>query len=361
MTENIHIYRELQKHLDTLPIGYPATESGVEIKLLKQLYTPEEAKIASKLSFSFESLENIYERNDNKEMSIHDLEQLLDNSVSKGATVVKKEGNKKYYANNMFMIGIYDMQSHRNSENLLEFWEDSSQYFKEGMDEEFLRSGICQFRVIPIEKSITLEQQITSNDDIRKIIENVKGPIVVNDCVCRHKKDVHGEPCKQTNLRETCFVLSDIFSQIYIDQGWGRQISKEEALEIISKTEEDGLVYEIGNSQTPGSLCCCCGCCCGYLSDMKELPKPTEFLTSNYYAELDSEICTGCGTCLDRCQMNALTLVDEISTVNRDNCIGCGACVPTCPTEAMNLRKKEKEIIPPKDWDALYAEILNKK
>ena len=59
--------------------------------------------------------------------------------------------------------------------------------------------------------------------------------------------------------------------------------------------------------------------------------------------------------------MNALTLVDEISTVNRDNCIGCGACVPTCPTEAMNLRKKEKEIIPPKDWDALYAEILNKK
>jgi len=361
MSENIEIYRELQKHLDTLPIGYPATESGVEIRLLKLLFTPEEAKVATKLSFSYESLEKIYEQIDNKDMSISDLEQLLNNSVSKGATVVKKEGDKKYYSNNMFMIGIYDMQSHRNSENLLKFWEDSSQYFKEGMDEEFMRSGICQFRVIPIEKSVTPDNEVTSYDNVRKVIEDVEGPIVVNDCVCRYKKDVHGEPCKQTSLRETCFVLREPFAQIYIDQGWGRQVSKEEALEIISKTEEDGLVYEIGNAQKPGSLCCCCGCCCGYLSDMKELPKPTDFLKSNYYVEVDSETCSGCGTCIDRCQMNALTLVDEISTVNRDNCIGCGACVPTCPTDAMQLRKKEKEIIPPKDWDALYAEIQNTK
>ena len=161
MSENIEIYRELQKNLDTLPIVYPATESVVEIRLLTQLFTSEEAKVATKLNFSFELLEDIYERFESKEMSINDLEQLLDNSVSKGAIVVKKEGNKKYYANNMFMIGIYDMQSHRNSENLLKFWEDSSQYFKEGMDEEFMRSGICQFRVIPIEKSITNEQQVT--------------------------------------------------------------------------------------------------------------------------------------------------------------------------------------------------------
>lgn len=361
MSENIDVYRELQIHLDTLPIGYPATESGVEIRLLKQLFTPEEAKVATKLIFSFESLENIYERVDSKEMSINDLEQLLDNSVSKGVTIVKKEGNKKYYANAMFMIGIYDMQSHRNSEKLVEFWKDSSQYFKEGMDAEFSRSGICQFRVIPIEKSITPEHHITSYDNIRKVIENTDGPIVVAECVCRHKKDVYGEPCKQTDLRETCFVLRDIFVQTYIDQGWGRQVTKEEALEILSKTEEDGLIYEPGNAQRPGSLCCCCGCCCGYLSDMKELPKPTEFLKSNYYAEVDSETCTGCGTCIDRCQMNALTLVDDISTVNRDRCIGCGACVPTCPADAIHLRKKELETIPPKDWDALYAEILNKK
>ena len=361
MSENDDIYRELQKHLDTLPIGYPKTESGVEIRLLKQLFTPEEAKFATKLSFSFEPLEAIFERIDKNEISINDLERTLDNSVGKGATIVKKEGDKKYYANAMFMIGIYDMQSHRNSDNLVEFWKESSQYFKEGMDKEFLRTGICQFRVIPIEKSITLEHHITPYDDVRKVIENIDRPIVVAECVCRHKKDVYGEPCKKTNLRETCFVLRDEFVQIYLDQGWGREVSKEEALEILNKTEEDGLVYEPGNAQRPGSLCCCCGCCCGYLSDMKELPKPTEFLKSNYYAEVDTDLCTGCGTCIERCQMNALTLLDDISTVNRDRCIGCGVCVPKCPSDAMHLRKKEKENLPPKDWDALYTNIMDKK
>ena len=361
MSEIADIYRELQKHLDTLPIGYPSTESGIEIRLLKQIFTPEEAEVATKLSFSFEPLQNIFERIDKNKMSIKDLEQTLDDSVRKGAILVKKEGNKKYYANSMFMIGIYDIQSHRNKENLVQFLHDSSQFFKEGMDAEMFQTGISQFRIVPIEKSITPEHHVSSYDDIRKIIENIDGPIVVANCVCRNKKDLYGEPCGKTELRETCFVLRDLFVKIYLEQGWGRKVSKEEALEILNKTEEDGLVYQPGNAQRPGSLCCCCGCCCGYLSDMKDLPKPTEFLKSNYYAEVDTDFCTGCGTCIERCQMNALTLLDDISTVNQDRCIGCGACVPTCPADAMHLRKKEKENIPPKDWDALYENIMSKK
>ncbi len=361
ISDNDDIYRELQKHLDTLPIGYPATESGVELRILKQLFTPDEAKVATKLSFSFDSLENIYQRVNDKELSIEHLEQLLESSVSKGASIGKKVGDKEYYANAMFMIGMYDMQSHRKNENILDFWDESSKYFKEGMDLEFMRSGICQFRVIPIEKSLTPEFEITSYDDIRGIIEKIETPIVVAECVCRHKKDLHGEPCKQTDLRETCFVLRDIFAQMYIEHGWGRIISKEEALEILDKAEEDGLVYEPGNAQRPGTLCCCCGDCCGYLSDIKQLPKPTEFLKSNYYAEVDSDECTGCGTCIERCSMNAITLVDEISEVNRDRCIGCGACVPTCPSEAIKLHKKEQENLPPQDWDELYQEILKNK
>ncbi|MFX1445800.1 MAG: ATP-binding protein [Promethearchaeota archaeon] len=361
MLENIDVYRELQKHLDTLPIGYPATESGVEIKLLKQLFTPEEAKAATKLSFSFELLEDIYERFDSKEMSINELEQILNNAVSKGAVLIKKEDDKKSYANAMFMIGMYDIQTHRGNENLVDFLQTSSQYFKEAMDAEMFQTGINQFRIVPIETSITPEHHITSYDDIRQIIENTEGPIVVNDCVCRNKKDLYGEPCSHTDLRETCFVLRDIFAQMYIDNGWGRQISKEEALEILKKTEEDGLVYQPGNAQRPGSLCCCCGCCCGYLSDMKALPKPTDFLKSNYYAEVDSDSCTGCGTCVDRCQMDAVTLINDISTVNLDKCIGCGVCVPTCPVEAITLHKKEEKTTPPADWDALYENILTKK
>lgn len=361
MADDLDVYRELQKHLDKLPIGFPATESGVEIRLLKQLFTPKEARIATLLSSMFEPLEIIFDRVDKTKISIKDLERNLDNSVKKGAIHLKREGKKKYYANAMFMVGMYDMQSHRNKENLKEFLQESSKYFSEAFDAEIFRTGISQFRVVPINKSVTLEHHIASYDNIRNIIENIKGPIVVAKCVCRNKKDLYGEPCKQTELRETCFVFHDIIVQTYIDQGWGRQVSKEEALEILSKTEEDGLVYQPGNAQRPGSLCCCCGCCCGYLSDMKELPRPVDFLTSNFYAEVNSEACTGCGNCLERCQMNALTFVEKVSTVNRDRCIGCGACVPTCPSDAISLHTKEKEKVPPKDWNALYATIMEKK
>ncbi|TFG23571.1 MAG: 4Fe-4S ferredoxin [Promethearchaeota archaeon] len=361
MSENNDIYRELQKHLDKLPIGYPATESGVEIRLLKQLFTFQEAEIATKLSFSFEPLEVIYERMDKSKISIEEVERHLNSSVSKGATVFKKEGEKKYYANAMFMIGMYDMQTHRKNKNLAEFLTESSQYFSEAFDAEMFRTGINQFRIVPINQSITHEHHVSSYDDIKQIIENTVGPIVVGKCVCRNKKDLFEEGCSQTNLRETCFVLHETFAKTYIDQGWGRPVSKEEALEILRKTEEDGLVYQPGNAQRPGSLCCCCGDCCGYLKDMKELPKPTEFLKSNYYAEVDSELCTGCCTCIERCQMNALSLIDDISVVNLDRCIGCGVCMPTCPSEAIHLLKKEKEIIPPKDWDALYEQIMKKK
>lgn len=365
MSKESNVYRELQQHLDKLPIGFPATESGVELHLLELLFTPEEAEIAMKLSFKFESLEDIYKRVDKNAMSIDDLEKILDKSVKKGAVHSKKEGNTKYYINAMFMIGMYDMQSHRTNtddEYLIDFLKTSSQYFDEAFDNEMFSTGIPQFRIVPIEQSIEpIENAITSYEHIKKLIEDVEGPIVVARCVCRNKKDLYEEPCTHTELRETCFVLHKDFTQTYIDQGWGRAISKEEALEILHKTEEDGLVYEIGNSQRPGSLCCCCGCCCGYISDLKETPNPLDYILSNYQAEIDSELCTGCGTCVERCLMNAVTLIDEKSIVDLNRCIGCGCCVPTCPADAIQLRKKDKEKIPPKNWDELYSSIEKKK
>ena len=361
MSNESNVYRELQQHLDKLPIGFPATESGVEIRILKQLFTPEEAKAATKLGFDLKPLEEIYTSVDNTEMSITDLELLLDSSVSKGAIHSKKEGNKKYYANSLYMIGMYDMQFHKGKEFSMEFKENASQYWKEGMTEELFRTGIHQLRVIPIEKSISQEHNIASYDDVRKIIENKEGPIVVAMCVCRHKKEAVGEPCSKTNLIESCFVLHDDYVHTYIEQGWGRIVTKEEALEILRKTGEDGLVYQPGKAQRPGSICCCCGCCCGYLADMKDFPHLLDIIPRNYYAEIDSELCTGCGTCIDRCNMDALTLIDEKSTIDLIRCIGCGVCVPTCPSDAMHLLKKEKDTIPPKDWDSLYAAIWEKK
>ena len=84
-------------------------------------------------------------------------------------------------------------------------------------------------------------------------------------------------------------------------------------------------------------------------------------MKTNYVVEVDSEVCTGCGVCVDRCQMGALNLVDDISTLNRKKCLGCGLCVVTCPTEAIKLINKEKDTIPPESTIDLNTMILNKK
>ena len=94
---------------------------------------------------------------------------------------------------------------------------------------------------------------------------------------------------------------------------------------------------------------------------MKKFARPAELYTSNYFATVDSELCEGCETCLDRCQIEALTIVDDLSKVNLDRCIGCGLCVSSCPSDAMQLQKKEIEIAPPKDAGELYQKIMVKK
>ncbi|MFX1450434.1 MAG: ATP-binding protein [Promethearchaeota archaeon] len=359
MTEDI-IYRELQQHLDKMPIGYPSTKSGVEIRILKSLFTPEEAKIAVRLKFSAkpsEPLESIYERVKDLGYSIEELEKKLDNMVKKGLIHFKKVGDKKLYNNMVFAVGIYELQINRLTK---EWLEDFFKYAFEGLGLALFRTKTPQLRTIPLEQSISSKKYVGNYDDLKELIKNTKGPISVQTCICRKATSIVGRPCKVTSRQETCLAFGD-FAQSEFDVGLGRSVSKEEALKIIRQNEEDGLVLQPTNSLELEYICSCCGCCCGLLSGMNLLPKPVEYFATNYYAEIDPEMCTGCGTCIDRCQMQALKLVDDISTVNRDRCIGCGLCVPTCPSEAIQLQVKDKEMVPPTTKDELYKIILDEK
>ena len=357
--EEESVYRKLQEHLNKLPVGFPATKSGVELEILKYLFTEQEAYIATKLSFKYEPLSKIYKRIDNPSISIEELERILDNSVKKGAIHYKKEGDQKLYANAMLIIGIFEYQVNRLT---MEFMDLLKKYGQEAFDVELFRTKISQTRIIPVEKSITKENSVAIYSEVRKLIENAEEPIAVARCVCREKQDVRRERelCKLTDRYETCLGFGHM-AQMYIDQGWARQITKEEALKILNKNEETGLILQPGNAQHPNFICSCCGCCCGILRDLKKMHNPAKLMKTNYYIEIDSELCSGCGICIDRCQMDAITLIDNISIVNRKKCLGCGLCVVTCPTGAIQLKNKEKELTPPETTEDLNLMILNKK
>ena len=140
--------------------------------------------------------------------------------------------------------------------------------------------------------------------------------------------------------------------QYYLDRKIGREISLEEAVDILARCREAGLVTQPATSQNPSGMCNCCGDCCGVLKALNKHPRPAELVFSNHMAMVESDECTGCETCLDRCQMNALRInAGEVAEVNTDRCIGCGLCVTTCPTEAIRLMAKpEMEYhVPPKN------------
>jgi len=355
--EEYDLYRELQVHLDKLPIGFPETNSGVELNVLRHFFTTEEAKIALKLKYSFKNLDQIHDSVKELDISKEKLEEMLDTMFKKGSIRLKKEDGKKLYATDIFVVGMHEAKvNHLTKEYLTDF----NQYIDEGFNIEFIGTRMSQMRTIPIEKSITPEHHIPTYEEVAKIIEDIDGPIMLVNCICRQANDLLGEPCKQTSLRENCMGFGHEVQPV-IDIGRGREINKEEALEILRKNQEDGLVLQAGNSLKPDFICSCCSCCCGALSGLRDLPRPVDFFATNYYAESDPELCTGCETCVERCQMNAIKIKNEVSRVLRKRCIGCGNCVAVCPEEAMQLHKKEKETIPPQTSEELYEEILRRK
>jgi ferredoxin len=169
--------------------------------------------------------------------------------------------------------------------------------------------------------------------------------------------DLLEEPCKQTEIRETCLLIGN-FAQMTIDTGNGRELTREKMLEMLDQADDEGMVLQPQNSQDPHFICCCCGCCCGVLASAKKLPRPAEYFDANYYAKVDPDLCIGCGDCSTRCQMDAIIDDAEVSSVDLHRCIGCGLCVTTCPSEAVQLFRKTEAKIPPKDQDQLYRKIL---
>jgi len=354
--EGDELYRALQRHLDRMPVPYPATESGVEIRILKQLFTPDEARLALCLSAIPETLGTIHRRT-RRQMSREQLGQALDRMAEKGS-IQKLPGKKgPLYGKAPLAVGMYEAQADRLTPELE---RDVRTYFEGAFARGFLGRPTPQMRTVPVHKSIPVERAVASYDYIRGCVEAMQGPFAVIPCICRRGRALTGQPCKQTTEPRNCLVFGAVATMM-INRGIGRPVSKEEMLGFLELADREGLVLEPQNTQNPLFVCCCCGCCCGVLTMAKTLPKPAEFFQADFLAVVDRDKCQVCGTCATRCQMDAIADNEGPPVVVEDRCIGCGLCVTTCPSEAMTLRKKERRPPPPKDTAELYSKIFRER
>ncbi len=332
MTEDL--YRQLQERLDQYSLGFPPTESGVEIDILKALFSDEDAGMFLQLTPRLESPGQVADR---VGRSADEVAVQLEDMAERGLLFRLRKGDGAMYGAIPFVHGLFEFQVSSLSPRLAGLLE---KYMDEGFHGAITRGAVAFLRTVPVHRTLEVLHNVAAYEDASEILRKA-GKVVVTDCICRKQKRLVGKGCDAP--LEACFMFGSM-GQYYVDRGMGREVSTDEAIRILKEAQEAGLVTQPATAQNPGGMCNCCGCCCGVLSSLKRHSKPAEMVFSNYFAKVNDDLCTGCETCLDRCHMDAIEITETgTAEINLDRCIGCGLCVATCPEEALELAPKPED------------------
>ena len=337
-------YRMLAERLDALPNGFPPTPDGAELRLLRKLFTPEEAALAAALRMTLETPVEIAARTGRDEAG---LAKQLKGMARRGLIKAGRASGGLGYGLLPFVVGIYEMQAGTIDAELARLFED---YYRQAFGGALsIRPQV--HRVIPVQKTVRVDMEVRPYESAAEIVAACRAWGVV-DCICRKQKALIGEPCGHP--LDVCMVMSP-GAGAFSGTDAIRTLTEEEALATLRRAAEAGLVHSVTNSQEGlWYICNCCTCSCGILRGMAELGMANVVARSAFVNQVDQALCGACGLCVEWCQFDALAL-DETVHVDRVRCVGCGVCVPVCPDRALELiRRPDAEVLPPPvtgdDW-----------
>ncbi len=346
------IYEQLREILDAHPSTAPKGEAIHEI--LRILFTPEEAAIAVSMSFKPKSpavLGRSAGVDENKAAL------LLESMADKGVIFSKNKDGKKLYGLVPLIPGVFEFPFMKGGgtpmhERLARLWEA---YHTESLGASFAGNPTPMMRVVAVEKSVTPEHQVHPYDEVRRLIENA-GYIALTKCACRISVAKCDKP------KEVCLIFEGV-GEFLVERGFARHISREEGIRVLDQAEEAGLVHTSNNSADRASVICnCCPCCCTILRARTQLDHPHAFEPSRFAAFVKRDDCVGCGLCAEeRCPMQAVEILEDVSFVHEEKCIGCGLCVSTCPSGAMGLMERKQVPAIPATMQDMAIQVLQEK
>ena len=350
---NNELYHKLREHIDQYSVGFNASESQAEIEFLQVLFSEEEARMYLHLRRYLQPVPIIAEK---AGMAPEAAGEILAGMTQKGLTFPKRKDGAFYYAAAPFMHGLLEHACLLMQDDPK--FKEVAKKMQSYLAKEYIPKGRL-VRTIPVGGQVNPDLPVAPYYDVINIIKN-KDKIAVTPCACEAKTRVIDKSCDQS--KEMCISFG-FYAELYAETlKIGRYISQDEAIEIIKKAEEEGLVHQLaGDKRSVEGICNCCRDCCGILKSFKYFPKPALMATSDYVVQLDAEECINCQTCIERCPMDAFTEGEDVVSVDPGRCIGCGLCTTTCPSEALSLKiqPEEQRVAPfePEKYDFIRSTL----
>ena len=350
-----HMYHQLSQHLARHPAGFPSTPSGLEISMLKKLFTKEEAEIALHLAPRPQTVEKLSEKT---AIARNELAKILARMADKGLVFENKKKGEPRYTLVPFVPGIYEFQVQHLDEQLAHAFE----HLYPHLVKDIAGAKTPWMRVLPAEQSFSGTEVIPYEraSEMLKQVEN----IAITDCICRKEQKLIGRGCARP-LDSICLYLGP-WADFAIDKGIGQKASLQDALKVLERAENTGLVHLGMNAlENLVGMCNCCPCCCGVMRALTQFNMPSALAKSDYYSVIDVDLCNGCESCVAICPVKAISMnkKNEKAVVNVADCIGCGLCIMECAPGAISLvAKKQDDIIPPPpSWLEMWRAIAEEK
>jgi len=366
MEESMDVYDRLATHLSALGMGYPVR--GELIAILKEMFTEEEAGVALAIPNSPVPLQpvGLEEIRKNSSLGQDELRSLLEGLSRRGLLFRgSMPGGEAGYA--LHQVGYGFPQTFfwkgEKSEQARSMAGLIRRYFnKEVTEEAYSPSPTKPYRYVPVRRTLEIKKQAVLPFHLMETIVSKARSLAVAHCPCRMAFGMNGGKC--SHPIEVCLKFNDMADYV-LELGLARKVSQEEALDIIRKTEEAGLVHFVDNAEDEVQHNCnCCGCACWNVGNIRRRRIPRDTLMATYFMrETDKEACTGCGACAEICPVAAVKVIDREVVVDREWCIGCGVCGTVCPTDAAYVvsRPDRAGRLPSKDFERLHRKIQREK
>ncbi len=346
------VYKQLLEVMKKRGGGYAGADIPEFYEMVEVMFTPEEAEVNNAMPEGPFTVKDMAKKMGRSE---EDMESILEAMANKGLCFALKVETTQFYQGAPFMPGILEFQLMRGTKTerdkqLARLMYDYKKAFEavEGPPKEKFPTT----RVITVDRAIESDSTVHTYDQVQTIIDK-SDPIAVSTCFCRHSADLRGEDLHGMP-KDVCMQFG-LQAQYSIDRLGAKKLTKEEAREILNRSEEAGLIHMSQNvAEGVGFICNCDRWHCVVVQNALKQPKPGEGFNSGFEPRFDAELCTACETCIERCPAEALAMdPDDVPKVNLDRCFGCAVCATGCPTEAIAMVNKPGFTAPPADAQAL--------